>query len=104
MYRDYLKRDAARDLAKQQVLLIRDQPLPPDTSGLIDNQLVGTAKIDMRGSPIQAYAYIQRPKRPCRANLGSLATSGSKLNKEDGRSATPWMPAGTSQPFDLVNK
>ncbi len=63
LYRRYLERDAARDLAKQQVLLIRDQPLPPGASGLIDNQFVGTAEIDMRGTPVRAYAYIQRPKR-----------------------------------------
>jgi hypothetical protein len=62
LYRRYLERDAARDLAKQQVLLIRDQPLPPDASDLIDNQLVGMAEIDMRGWPVRAYAYIQRPK------------------------------------------
>jgi hypothetical protein len=65
LYRRYLERDAARDLAKHQVLLIRDRPLPPGASdGLIDNQLVGTAEIDMRGTPVRAYAYIQRPKRP----------------------------------------
>jgi hypothetical protein len=63
LYRQYLERDAARDLAKQRVLLIRDQPLPPGASGLIDNQLVGTAEIDMHGTPVRAYAYIQRPKR-----------------------------------------
>jgi hypothetical protein len=64
LYRRYLERDAARDLAKRQVLLIRDQPLPPSASGLIDNQFVGTAEIDMRGWPVRAYAYIQRPKQP----------------------------------------
>jgi hypothetical protein len=64
LYRLYLERDAPRDLAKQQVLLILDQPLPPGASGLIDNQLVGTAEIDMRGTPVRAYAYIQRPKQP----------------------------------------
>jgi len=63
LYRGYLERDAARDLAKQKVLLIRDQPLPPGTGGLIDNQFVGTAEIDMHGTPVRAYAYIQRPKR-----------------------------------------
>ena len=63
LYRRYLERDAARDLVKQQVLLIRDQPLPHGASGLIDNQFVGTAEIDMRGTPVRAYAYIQRPKR-----------------------------------------
>jgi hypothetical protein len=63
LYRRYLERDAARDLGKRQVLLIRDQPLPSGASGLIDNQLVGTAEIDMRGTPVRAYAYIQRPKR-----------------------------------------
>jgi hypothetical protein len=64
LYRKYLEQDAARDLAKQQVLLIRDQPLPPGASGLIDNQLVGTAEIDLNGMRVRAYAYIQRPKRP----------------------------------------
>ena len=64
LYREYLERDAARDLAKHQMLIIRDQPLPPDPSGLIDNQLGGTAEIDMRGMPVRAYAYIQRPKKP----------------------------------------
>jgi hypothetical protein len=65
LYRRYLDRDAVRDLAKQQVLLIRDQPLPPGTSGgLIDNQLVGAAEIDVHGTLVRAYAYIQRPKRP----------------------------------------
>jgi hypothetical protein len=63
LYRQYLKRDAAQDLAKRQVLLIRDQPLPPRASGLIDNQLVGMTQIDMRGTLVRAYAYIQRPKR-----------------------------------------
>ena len=28
-----------------------------------DNHFVGTAEIDMRGTPVRAYAYIQRPKR-----------------------------------------
>jgi hypothetical protein len=64
LYRRYLERDAVRDLAKHQVLLIRDQPLQRDPSGLIDNQLAGTAEIDLRGTPVRAYAYIQRPKRP----------------------------------------
>jgi hypothetical protein len=64
MYRRYLERDAARDLAKHQVLLIRDEPLPPDASGLVDNQLVGTAEVDMYGTPVRAYGYIQRPQRP----------------------------------------
>jgi hypothetical protein len=64
MYRRYLKRDAARDLAKRKVLLIRDEPLPPDASGLIDNQVVGPAEVDMYGTPVRAYAYIQRPQRP----------------------------------------
>lgn len=63
LYRRYLMHDAARDLAKRKVLLIRDQPLPPGASGLIDNQLVGMAEIDMRGTLVRAYAYIQRPKR-----------------------------------------
>jgi hypothetical protein len=63
LYRQYLERDAARDLGKHQVLLIRDQPMPPGAGGLIDNQFVGTAEIDMRGTPVRAYAYIQRPKR-----------------------------------------
>ena len=64
MYRRYLDHDAARDLAKSEVLLIRNQPLPPNAGGLIDNQLVGTAEIDMRGTPVRAYGYVQRPKRP----------------------------------------
>jgi hypothetical protein len=63
LYRQYLERDAAQDLAKRQVLLIRDQPLPPGASGLIDSQLVGTAEVDVHGTPVRAYAYIQRPKR-----------------------------------------
>jgi hypothetical protein len=46
------------------VLLIRNQPLPAGAGGLIDNQLVGTAEIDMRGTPVRAYGYIQRPKGP----------------------------------------
>lgn len=64
LYHLYLERDAARDSAKWQVLLIRDQPLPPGAGGLIDNQFVGTAEIDMQGTPVRAYAYIQRPNRP----------------------------------------
>ena len=64
LYRQYLERDAARDLAKQQVLLLRDQPLAPGDGGLIDNQLIGTAEVDMDGTSVRAYAYIQRPKRP----------------------------------------
>jgi len=64
MYRRYLDQDAARDLARRQVLLIRNEPLPADAGGPIDNQLVGTAEIDMRGTPVRAYAYIQRPKAP----------------------------------------
>lgn len=63
LYRQYLERDAARDLAKKQVLLILDQPLLPGAGGLIDNQLVGTEEIDMRGTLVRAYAYIQRLKR-----------------------------------------
>jgi hypothetical protein len=63
LYRQYLERDALRDLAKHQVLIIRDQPLSPDPSGLIDNQLVSSAEIDMRGIPVRAYAYLQRQKR-----------------------------------------
>jgi hypothetical protein len=46
------------------VLLIRNDPLPTEAGGLIDNQLVGTAEIDMRGTPVRAYGYIQRPKGP----------------------------------------
>lgn len=64
MYRRYLDQDAARDLARRPVLLIRNQPLPADAGGPIDNQLVGTAEIDLRGTPVRAYGYIQRPKRP----------------------------------------
>jgi len=64
MYRRYLDQNAGRDLAKRQVLLIRNQPLPGDAGGPIDNQLVGTAEIDMHGTPIQAYGYIQRPRQP----------------------------------------
>jgi hypothetical protein len=63
-YRRYLAEDAARDLSKRQVLLIRNEPLPTEAGGLIDNQLVGTAEIDMRGTPVRAYGYIQRPKGP----------------------------------------
>ena len=64
LYSEYLEHDAARDLAKRQVLLIRNQPLPADDSGLIDNQLVGTAEVDMRGTPVRAYGYIQRQRGP----------------------------------------
>ena len=64
MYHRYLEQDANRDLARRQVLLIRNQPLPADTGGPIDNQLVGTAEIDMRGTPVRAYGYIERPRRP----------------------------------------
>jgi hypothetical protein len=63
LYRRYLEQDAVRDLAKHSVLLIRDQPLPPAASGLIDNQLVGTAEVDMYGTSVRAYAYLQRLKR-----------------------------------------
>jgi hypothetical protein len=63
-YRRYLAEEAARDLSKRQVLLIRNEPLPTEAGGLIDNQLVGTAEIDMRGTPVRAYGYIQRPKGP----------------------------------------
>jgi hypothetical protein len=65
LYRRYLERDAARDLAKRQVLLIPDQPLQPDAGGLIDNKLIGTTEIEIRNDgPVRAYAYIQRPTRP----------------------------------------
>jgi hypothetical protein len=63
-YRRYLEQDAVRDLSRRRVLLIRNQPLPADAGGLIDNQLVGMAEIDMHGTLVQAYAYIQRPKAP----------------------------------------
>jgi hypothetical protein len=61
MYRRYLAQDAVRDLARRQVLLIRNQPLPDDLSGPIRNELVGSATLDMRGTPVRVYAYIQRP-------------------------------------------
>jgi hypothetical protein len=64
MYRRYLEHDAARDLARQQILLIRNQPLPDGVGPLIDNELVATASVDLRGTPIHAYAYIQRPRKP----------------------------------------
>ena len=64
MYRRYLDKDAMRDLARRQVLLIRNQPLAGDSGGPIDNQLVGTAEIDMRGTQLRVYGYIQRPKQP----------------------------------------
>jgi hypothetical protein len=61
-YRQYLERDAQRDLARRKVLLIRNEPLPADGDGPIDNQLVASRKIDVDGKPVWAYAYLQRPK------------------------------------------
>jgi hypothetical protein len=63
MYRRYLESRAANDLARRQVLVIRDQALADDKDGLIRNELVGTAQIDLRGTPVRAYAYIQRPRQ-----------------------------------------
>jgi hypothetical protein len=64
MYRQYLQHDAPRDLAKRKVLLIRTRPLAAEADGMIDNELVASAEIDMRGTPVVAYAYIQRPRHP----------------------------------------
>jgi hypothetical protein len=62
-YRQYLERDAARDLARRKVLLIRNEPLPADGDDLIDNQLVASREIDVAGKPVRAYGYIQRSKQ-----------------------------------------
>jgi hypothetical protein len=62
MYRRYLEQDAARDLAQRRVLLIRNQPLAGDAGGPIDNELVATAEVDLRGTPVRVYGYLQRPR------------------------------------------
>jgi len=62
LYRRYLERDAASDLARRKVLLIRNQPLPAVAGGLIDNQLVAWREIEVDGKPVRAYAYLQQAR------------------------------------------
>ena len=60
-YRQYLEQDAARDLARRQVLLIRNEPLPQAADNIIDNELVASEEVNVHGMPLRAFAYIQRP-------------------------------------------
>jgi hypothetical protein len=62
MYRRYLEHNARGDLARRRVLLIRTEPLPEGAQGIIDNELVASREVDVHGTPIRAYAYLQRPK------------------------------------------
>ncbi len=62
MYRRYLERDARSDLARRRVLLMRTEPLPEGSQGIIDNELVVSQEVDVHGTPIRAYGYLQRPK------------------------------------------
>jgi hypothetical protein len=55
---------ANADLAKRQVLLLTKEPLPKVEAGLVDNELVGSAEIDMHGTPIRAYGYLQKVRHP----------------------------------------
>jgi hypothetical protein len=64
MYRDYLAKQATATLASRRVLLIRTEPLGDTASPTIDNTLIATADVDIRGTRIKAYAYLQRPPRP----------------------------------------
>ena len=64
MYESYLDKDAAAALAGKQVLLIRTEPLQDQTPQLIYNELIASTEIDVRGTTVRAYAYIQRQGRP----------------------------------------
>ena len=64
LYANYLDKDAAAALAGKQVLLIRAEPLQRQSSPAIDNELVASAEIELRGTPVRAYAYLQRRRRP----------------------------------------
>ena len=64
MYRDYIEKQAPAALTTRQVLLIRTEPLAETTMPTIDNRLIASVDVDIRGKRIQAYAYLQRPVRP----------------------------------------
>ena len=63
MYQSYLDKDAAASLAGKQVLLIRTEPFQDQTSQLIYNELIASTEVDVRGTSVRAYAYIQRRPR-----------------------------------------
>jgi len=64
MYDRYLDKSAGADLAGRQVLLVRTSPVHDPASPLIDNELVASVERNVRGTPVAAYAYIQRARRP----------------------------------------
>jgi hypothetical protein len=63
MYGKFLDEAASASLANRQVLLIRAQPLEQAALPMIDSELIASAHVDVRGTPVRAYAYIQRRQR-----------------------------------------
>jgi len=63
MYKRYLDEQSATALTRRQVLLIRTQPVSENAPLLVDSELVATSEVDVRGTPVRAYGYIQRQKQ-----------------------------------------